>query len=175
MSSLYGFLSKNGLGLAFGVGTVLVVLFLISIGANGEHLDAIQVINDQIAAGTPLATEQVVPLTLFDPGFYGAYALVVFCALAWVLFEIINLFLNPKNLIRAGISLVILMVLLGAAYSMAPGDAGAKALTDSMDVAGLGADSSISKYISMGINAGIWLVVISFITIVLSEIANLFR
>ena len=156
---MYKFLTKNGQILAFGIGVLVVALFLISVtGGIGDF--------------NMLAKEDKGTTTIFDLGLQLTIALLIICAIAAVLFGFYHLITNPKGAIKLIIGLVVLGALFFILLSTSePETTGiVAAATEKHNV-----EPNESKLVSAMIKSTLGLGVIAILAFVVAEIRNFFK
>ncbi len=150
---MYNFLTKNGQLLAFGLGILIVGLFLILAIAGGAGSTNWESSTDEFKYST----------TLFDLGLAGAIALVVIAAASMLLFGVMQIVTHFKASIRGLIGLLVLAGVFLVAMTMASGVC--------YDGEGQLA-AGICKYIGGAISTGLVLIGLAAVGIVVSEIIN---
>lgn len=161
---MYKFLTKNGQALAFGLGVLITVIFLISVVSNmGEF--------------TAMAKEDQAQTSIFNVGLVGAIILAIIAALGMFAFGIFQIFGNMKGSMKGIIGVAILVVIFFVSYSMASEEPTAyvQGAIDKFEASGATFDPSTLKFIGGGIGTTVALVVIAAIAFVVSEITNLFK
>ena len=161
---MYKFLTKNGQTLAFGLGVLITVVFLISVVSNmGEF--------------TAMAEEKQMETTIFDFGLYGAMALAVIAAAAMVIFGLAQVVTSFKSSMQGILGFVALLVVFFVSYSMTDTDISPyiQGAIDKFEQGGAEFTEGNLKFISGGISTTIVLVVVAAAAFVVSEITNLFK
>ncbi|KGE89432.1 hypothetical protein [Phaeodactylibacter xiamenensis] len=161
---MYKFLTKNGQTLAFGLGVLITVIFLISVVSNmGEF--------------TAMAEEKQMETTIFDFGLYGAMALAVIAAAAMVIFGLAQVVTSFKSSMKGILGFVALLVVFFVSYSMTDTDISPyiQGAIDKFEQGGAEFTEGNLKFISGGISTTIVLVVVAAAAFVVSEITNLFK
>jgi hypothetical protein len=107
---MYQFLTKHGQTLAFGIGLLLTVVFL------GMVLSS-----DTGAIEAPDGTKDY-SVSMFNFGLWAAILLTVVCAIAMVLFGVVQVASNLKRSWQglAGLALLVVIFIIG--YSVAPAE-----------------------------------------------------
>ncbi len=153
---MYNFLSKNGQLIAFLLGLLLVVIFVIS---------AITGMNSY--ADTP-TREVLYESSIFDIGLIAAHWLTILGGILMVLFIIRSVIMNPKGSLPLIIAAVAIAVIFFVFRGMDSGE-----ITKSMYKYGVSAaEGGI-------VSGGLWVAIIMFfgawIVLILSEIRGMFR
>ena len=108
---MYTFLNKYGQALAFGIGVLITIIFLVSIfSADPAVFDTLQ--GDNRSYETDI----------FNFGMYASIFLIVVAFAAALLFGLVQMAQNPKGSLKGIIGLVILGVIVFIGYSSANGD-----------------------------------------------------
>lgn len=107
---MYQFLTKHGQTLAFGIGLLLTVVFL------GTVLSS-----DTGAIEAPDGTKDY-SVSMFNFGLWAAILLTVICAIAMVLFGVVQVASNLKRSWQglAGLALLVVIFIIG--YNLAPAE-----------------------------------------------------
>lgn len=109
---MYNFLSKNGQVVAFGVGVVLVLIFLATAvpGAGDYYFDS-------------MSDEEIYKVNAFNFGIFAAIALAVICAVGMLLFGLVQIATNLKGSIKGLVGVAVIALLMFVFYSMSQGAA----------------------------------------------------
>ena len=158
---MYNFLVKNGQGLAFGLGLLITVLFLVFVLSGMEEFSALP---DEERAGT----------SIFDFGLRGALALTVVAAIAMVGFGLFHILSNFRSSVKGIIGVVVLVIVFVVAYSMAPTEPDHSAIAEAVDRAGGISDNQL-KFIGGAITTAVVLVGLAAAAFVISELRNFFK
>lgn len=161
---MYKFLTKNGQTMAFGLGVLITVIFLISVVSNmGEF--------------TAMAEEKQVETSIFDVGLYGAIALTIIAAVAMVVFGLFQVVTSFKSSMKGILGFVALLVVFFVSYSMTETDVTPyiQGAIDKFEQGGAVFTDENLKFISGGISTTLVLVVVAAAAFVISEITNLFK
>ncbi|MCB0684910.1 MAG: hypothetical protein KDC53_00250 [Saprospiraceae bacterium] len=156
---MYQLLTKHGQLLAFGLGLLVIIIFMVGVMSGIDGYDA-------------MSKEDQYQSTIFDMGLKLTLVLFVICTVAAVLFAIYQMITNPKAAIKGLIALVILVVIFGALYATSTAETSgpvAKAVEE------FGLTEGQSKMVSAGIKATLLLGGIAVAAFVISEIRNLFK
>ena len=155
---MYKFLTKNGQVLAFGLGALITLLFLVFVLSGLDDFSM-------------LDKDAKVQSNLFNFGMYAGIALVVVCALGMLVFGVLQIASNPKGSMKGIIGLVAILVLFFIAKSMAaPASAG---LSDAMSKYNV-TDGTFS-WISGAINTTLIIGALAVAALFISEIRNFFK
>ena len=156
---MYNFLSKNGQLIAFGLGALLTVVFLLIVFSGAEDFSL-------------LSKSEQMETTIFNFGLGSAIALTAICAVAALLFGLIFMILNLKNSLRAIIGIIAIVVIFVIGYSVAdPNSSGSLGQT----ILEFGVQDGASKFISGAmITTGV-LGAIAIAGLILFEIYNLIK
>lgn len=157
---MYNFLLKNGQLVAFLLGVVITVVFLISVFSG-------------IGEFNMLADEDQVTTTIFDFGLFATIALIIITAIAMLLFGLYQVGTNFRGSLKGIIGLAVLIVIFLVAYSASSGTA-TGAVAEAADKAG-GLTAGNFKFVGGAITTSIILVGIAAAAFVLSEIRNIFK
>ncbi|MCO6491586.1 MAG: hypothetical protein J5I98_24430 [Phaeodactylibacter sp.] len=161
---MYKFLTKNGQALAFGLGVLITVIFLVTVLSGvGEF--------------TALPEEEQDQTGIFNFGLGGAIALTIIAALALLAFGLFQIASDFKGSMKGIIGFGILLVIFFVSYSMASGEASPyiQGAINKFEEAGAVFTSNNLKFISGGISTAVALVVIAAIAFVFAEVRNLFK
>lgn len=162
---MYNFLVKNGQMLAFGLGVIIVIVFLLSV------LPGVGDFGD-------LAKEDQYKTGIFNSGLWGAIILTIVSAAAMILFGLFQILTDLKGSVKGLIGFGALILIFVIAFSMDSGTATPyiQGAIDKFEGAGNGIISAGNlKFISGGITTAGALVAIAALAFVLSEIRNLFK
>ncbi|MDZ4680459.1 MAG: hypothetical protein SH848_09010 [Saprospiraceae bacterium] len=156
---MYKFLSSNGQVLAFGLGALLSVLFLVSWLGGQESLNA-------------LPDDEKFKTGIFDAGILGATALVFIAALMLVGFGLYQTATDFKKSLKSIIGVVALILVFIIAYSTSTpdktgmvGDAAIK----------MGVSDNTQKLIGGGLTTMYIMMGLSLLALAASEIRNIFK
>jgi len=150
--------------MAFGLGVLITVIFLISVVSNmGEF--------------TAMAEEKQVETSIFDVGLYGAIALTIIAAVAMVVFGLFQVITSFKSSMKGILGFVALLVVFFVSYSMTETDVTPyiQGAIDKFEQGGAVFTDENLKFISGGISTTLVLVVVAAAAFVISEITNLFK
>lgn len=158
---MYKFLVNNGQRLAFGIGLLVTVLFLISVFSGMEEF-------------TMLPDEERVTTDIFNFGLYGALVLAVVAAAAMVLFGLYHILTNFRSSFRGIIGVAVLVVIFIIAYSLASAEPETTSIAESAQRAG-GISENQMKFIGGSILTVLVLLGLATAAFVLSELRNFFK
>lgn len=161
---MYNFLVKNGTAVAMGVGTVVTLIFIISVwaGLSGSGYDL----------STDLLNVDYKSVNAFNLGMYltivlGAIAIILM--LVGIAYDLVS---NRKSSMKMIIGLLVLIVVFVILYSTASYDTGGN--WDYLNNE-FGVGESSSKFISAGIWSCIILMIVAVLAIAVSEARNFFK
>jgi len=157
---MYNFLVRNGQLVAFLLGVVITVIFLISVFSG-------------IGEFNMLAEEEQLSTTIFDFGLKATIVLIVITAIAMLLFGIYHVATNFRSSLKGIIGLVVLVIVFFVTYSAASGEASG-AVAEAAEKAG-GLTAGNLKFISGAITTALILIGLAAASFVLSEIRNIFK
>lgn len=156
---MYKFLTKNGQLLAFGLGVLVTILFLVIIFAGlGEY--------------NMLSKEEQFQSSIFNFGLAASIALTVLAgvaAIAWGLFQMVT---NPKGSLKGLIGIAGLVVVFLIFYAMATPETSGPVYKVLLD---FGVTDTQSKLISGSLSTALILAIGAAVAFVVSEVINLFK
>jgi hypothetical protein len=156
---MYKILTKHGQLIAFGIGLLVIVLYL---GSVFGGLDSFSLLSKEDRGTT----------NIFDLGLKATVVLLVICAIIAVLFGIYHMVTNPKGAIKGIIGLVVIIILFGILYSMStPETSGI--VGNAVEKFDLSANES--KFISAALKSTLILGALAALSFVVSEIRNFFK
>lgn len=160
---MYKFLTKNGQSLAFGIGVLVTVLFLLGV------LPGV----DQMPASGPERYET----GIFNFGLYAAIVLTILAAIAMVAFGLYHVSSNFKGSARGIIGFVVLAGVFVISYATASGEADSYigAAIEKISASGGEVTPNNLKFISGGITTALILTGVAGLAFVVSEIRNFFK
>ncbi len=157
---MYKFLAKNGQTIAFGIGVLISILFLGSVFSGLEAFNA-QGDEDRFTTG------------IFDLGIIAAIALAVLCAIAAVLFGLMQMFGDLRGSLKGLLGIAALVAIFFIAYSMAT------AAEPGTVLAGVEEQFKItegqSKFISGAIFSAAAMAALAAAAFVISEVVGFFK
>lgn len=164
---MYKFLSKKGEMIAFGLGVVVTLLFLISVVPNAADFNALPEKDPaRYASG------------IFNIGLWGAIILAVLAAVAMVGFGLFHTATNFKRSIKGIIGFGVLIGIFLVSYSMASGEITPfieGAVAKFKDAGNGELSPGNLKFIGGGISTVIVLLLLAVAAFVFSEIRNFFK
>ncbi len=166
---MYNFLSKNGQVVAFGLGVLLIVVFLVMSvpSAGGYYFEN-------------MSDEDIYKVDIFNFGIAAAIVLAVLCAAAMLLFGVFQMATNPKGSMKGILGVAVLVILFVVFYSMAAGDADhptvAQAIEKYEDSSeGRAITAGNLKFISGATATGVLMIGLAFAALVITGIRNFFK
>ncbi len=156
---MYNFLVKNGQSLAFIIGTVLTILFLVFALSGMESFLA-------------LPEEEEATTNIFNFGISSAIALAVIALIAWVLFSLFQIATNIGGSMKGVLGAAVLVAVFLAAYFSGTVESSGTIFEAAQKQ---GVTDANSKFISGGITTALILVAIAAVSFVLFEIRNFFK
>ncbi len=157
---MYNFLVRNGQLVAFLLGVIITVIFLVSVFTG-------------IGQFNMLPEEEQNSTTIFDFGLKATIVLIIVTAFAMLAFGIFQVATNFKSSLKGIIGLVVLVVVFFVTYSAASDEA-TGAVAEAADKAG-GLTAGNLKFISGAITTALILIAVAAASFLLSEIRNLFK
>ena len=161
---MYKFLTKNGQALAFGLGVLITIIFLVMVLAGVGEFSA-------------LPEEEQDQTTIFNFGLTSAMFLTVVAALAMIGFGLMQVASDFKGSMKGIIGFGFLLVIFFVTYSMASSEATPyiQGSIDKFEETGAVFTSNNLKFISGGISTSLALVVIAAVAFIFAEVRNLFK
>ncbi len=157
---MYNFLVRNGQLVAFLLGVVITIVFLISVFSGVGEFNM-------------LADEEQVTTTIFDFGLYATIALIILTAFSMLAFGLFQVASNFKASLKGIIGLAVLVVIFFVAYGAASGTA-TGAVAEAADKSGGMSEGSL-RFVGGAITTSLILVGLAGAAFVLSEIRNIFK
>jgi len=157
---MYNFLVNNGQRIAFGLGLIVTLLFLI-VAFNG--MDSFQA----------LPEDDKVSTSIFDVGIKGAIAFIIAAAAGMIIFGLFQTFSHLKSSFIGILGFVALIAVFFIAFSSASGQASGE-IAEAVDRAG-GVSENAMKYIGGAITTALILLGLATAAFILSEIRNFFK
>lgn len=156
---MYKFLSKNGQLLAFGLGALLSIIFIVSWLSGNAALQA-------------MPKEEQPTTGIFDAGLLGSAFLFIAAAFAALVFGVLQTATNFKGSLKGIIGVGVLVAVFLVSYA-----------TSSVETTGMVADAAKKmgtsdntvKLIGAGLNTTIILAIVTLASLVISEIRNFFK
>ncbi len=180
MNALYSFFSKYGTAFGFLLGVFVVIIFLVSIFLLGpqdsnaysggleefSYYDAIELEDRTDADKAALYSTPI-----FSPGIWTTRILLMVAFALAIILPLIYVIFNPKSIIKGAIWLVVIAVIFGLAWVLAPDNSGAvvKAVAEN------GVGDTANTFISAALSTAVWLVIGSFILAFAMEIWGLVK
>lgn len=171
---MYAFLNKYGQALAFGVGVLVTLIFILGIAFAPEETMAS--LDPDSGAGPEKYDTGV-----FDFGLYASIGLSIIAFLIAIGFGVAQLASNPKGSLKGLIGLVALLVVAGIGYGIANDDVAQEAapIIASIDKFNLdqGADfgSGELKFVSGSIITSVALIAIAILSLIVFGIRGIFK
>ena len=158
---MYTFLVKNGQRLAFGLGLLIVVIFMISVVGGLDEF-------------TALPEDEQVTTSIFNFGLVGAIILTAIAGIAMLLFGLFHIASHFRSSVQGLIGVAVLVVIFLVAYNMAPGEPESTAIAEATEKAG-GISAGQLKFIGGAITTVVVLLIVAAAAFVFSEIRNFFK
>lgn len=162
---MYNFLVKNGQALAFGLGALIVVIFLAMVIPNSSGF-------------MDLTKEEQYATGMFNFGLQMAVALIGLTFVAMLAFGLFQIFTNLKGSLMGLIGFGILVVIFVIAYYTTSTDV-SPAIQESINKFQISQESEITeghlKMIGGGITTSLVLVAVAFVSFIVFEIINFFK
>ena len=156
---MYNFLVRNGQLLAFGLGTLFTIIFLMGVFSGLEGFNA-------------LPTEEQGSTSIFNFGLYAVAILAILCVAGLVFFGLYHIVTDFKSARSGLIGVGVLLVLFLIARAIAPADMGQHIVDISKE---FNVTPEASKNISGGIAFTLMLMGIAAVAFIFSEIRNFFK
>ena len=156
---MYRFLTKNGTSLAFGIGLLAAIIFLVPVFGGMESYNA-------------LTDETRNTSNIFNAGLWVVIILIILCLFISIAFGVWQLISNPKGSMKSIIGLVVIGILFFILFSMAqPETTGRIAeVSEEFEVT-----AGASKFISAGLWTLLALLAVAALSFVVSEVRNVFK
>ena len=170
---MYAFLNKYGQALAFGVGVLVVLIFMVSIFTAPEA--EITALTSESAGDEKYATG------VFDFGLYASGLLIFLAFLAAILFGLVQVASNPKGSLKGIIGALLLIVICFVCYSVANNDISQESAAIQNSIAKFEGDQGVDftggtlKFISGSIIAAVVLIILSVVSLIASGIWGIFK
>ncbi len=165
---MYQFLTKNGQALAFGLGLLLIIVFLATAlpSAGNYNFETME-------------ADQVREVSIFNFGLYSAIALVVLAAIGMVLFGVLQIAGNLKNSWKGILGFAGMVVIFIIAFSIASGDPETAAIQNSVSnfesSQGVEMSTSNLKFIGAGITTAIVMAGLAVLALVVTGVRSFFQ
>ena len=150
---MYKFLTKNGQLLAFGVGALLVIIFLVSAINGADGLET-------------LAKGEEWKSNAFNAGLYAAIGLGILAALGMLVFGIIQVATNFRGSIKGIIGFAALLVILLVAMSSSG---------PCIPIEGIDLSERACRFVGGGVTTVLVLFGLAAIALIASEVRNFFK
>lgn len=162
---MYNFLSKNGQLVAFGLGVVLVVIFLaIAVSGAGDYY--FDTMDDA----------DIYRVDIFNFGILIAIVLTILCAVGIVLFGVYHVASNPKESMTGIIGILAIAGLFALFYSMSAGTIDHPTLERSiekiLESGGEALSSSTLKWVGGGIKMGVVMAILAFVAMLVMPLIS---
>ncbi len=170
---MYAFLNKYGQALAFGIGVLVVAIFLISI-FSGDPAE-MELLNSESAGAEKYNTG------VFDFGIGISLVLTALAFIVALIFGVVQFAGDPKGSIKGLIGLAVLAIIVFVGYSSANGDIAAETpeiqraiekFTTSQETTFTGGNL---KFISGAILAALIMIALSVLSLVVFGIRGIFK
>ena len=158
---MYKFLVDNGQRLAFGLGLLITVLFLVNVLTGIDEF-------------TALPDEERSTTSIFNLGLTGALVLTVIAAAAMIIFGLYHIASNFRSSAKGLIGVAALVVIFIIAYSTASGEPDPGAVAEAAQKVG-GISDGQMKFISGSIMTAMILTGVAAAAFVISELRNFFK
>ncbi|MCB9081570.1 MAG: hypothetical protein H6555_07660 [Lewinellaceae bacterium] len=157
---MYQFLSKNGQSLAFGLGVLITVIFLLIVMGGLSDFSA-------------LSKEEQVTTPIFNFGISAALFLTVATMVAMVVFGVLQVVGDVKGSMKGIIGLLAMVGVFVIAYMASSGtpEGPIKAAVEKVG----GISEGAMKFIGGSITTALILVAIAFGAFIVSEVRNFFK
>ncbi len=156
---MYKFLTKNGQLLAFGLGTLLTIIFYVSVSSGLEEFTELDLAKDPARFDT----------TIFNFGLMTARILTIVAGLIALVFGLYHTVTNPKGALKFVIGIAVFALIFFGSYSMSEG-----AVKESW-AEKFAITPDISKFVEGSITATIALLGIAILIFILGEVRNFFK
>jgi hypothetical protein len=164
---MYDFLVKKGLTMAFLLGTIITVLFLV-LAVNG--------INNAGLAGVDLTErkDDIPTMDFFNFGLWGAIVLTIFCFVLLLFFIVVDITKFPKQMGRAILAVIALVIVFVALTMTSTPESGPvwEKLYNTPDYA---FTPGVSKFVSGGLKTTGILTIVAVLIMIGAEIRNSFK
>ncbi len=170
---MYAFLNKYGQALAFGIGVLVTLIFLLGIfTAPAAEMEATSL------DGSP--PEKYVT-TAFDFGIIISLVLTVLAFIAAIIFGIAQFASNPKGAMKGLLGLAALVIIAGIGYALANGDVAQESAEIVTSInkfntdQGADFDGGTLKFVSGSIITSLFLLGIAVLTLIAFGIRGIFK
>ncbi len=157
---MYKFFVNNGQLVAFGLGALITVLFVLIASSGIDSFNA-------------LPEDEQSTTSIFDFGLMGAIFLFVIAAVAMLAFGIIQVATNFKGSLKGLIGLAVLVIVFIIAYATSPA-VGTGVIGEAADKFG-GIGPGAFQFIGAALSTMLIVLVLASLTLIVSEIINFFK
>ncbi|HLT94719.1 MAG TPA: hypothetical protein VKZ56_09170 [Membranihabitans sp.] len=157
---MYKLFSKYGLLLAFSIGLIFTLIFLIP------------VLSGLPEGFSEMAVEEQSNTNVFDVGLKATIGLLIAAVIILILGSLLTLAKNPKGALKGIIGIAILLVLIFVLYSTTDDETNRRVLA-AMDE--FGVSQNLLKWISASIRGAFVLSGAALVLMLLGEVRNLFK
>jgi len=157
---MYNFLAKNGSALAFGVGSLITVLFFVFVFLGLDEFSA-------------LSLEEQRQTNIFDFGLYASLFLTALSVVLLVLFGVYQVATNFKGSIKGILGFGVLVGIYVVSIVVAPSEV-TGVMADTVEKVG-GVSPGALKFIGGSITTSLIITVASIVIFAVSEIRNFFK
>ena len=157
---MYKLFSKYGLILAFVIGLLFILIFLIP------------VLTGLPAGFMEMGNDDQVKTTVFDVGLKATGGLLIATVIITILASLYSLAKNPKGAIKGIIGIAVLLVVVFVLYSTSTAEAGGRVQAAMHE---FNVSDTMGKWISAFMKTSFVLAAAAVIVVVLGEITNLFK
>lgn len=157
---MYKLFSKYGLILAFVIGLVFILIFLIP---------ALSGLPEGFSV---MGTEEQVNTNAFDVGLKATGGLLIATIIITILASLLSLAKNPKGAIKGIIGIAVLLVVVFVLYSTSSAEASGRVQAAMQE---FNVSASMSKWISAFLKSSFILAGAAIVLMILGEVRNLFK
>ena len=157
---MYKLFSKYGLLLAFSIGLIFTLIFLLP------------VLSGLPEGFSEMAVEEQSNTNVFDVGLKATIGLLIAAVIILILGSLLTLAKNPKGALKGIIGIAILLVLIFVLYSTTDDETNRRVLA-AMDE--FGVSQNLLKWISASIRGAFVLSGAALVLMLLGEVRNLFK
>ncbi len=157
---MYKLFSKYGLILAFVIGLVFILIFLIP------------ALSGLPSGFSEMGNDDQVATTAFDVGLKATVGLLIAAVIITILASLLTLAKNPKGAIKGVIGIAILLVVVFVLYSTSTGEGSGRVQAAMQE---FNVSASMSKWISAFLKSSFILAGAAIVLMILGEIRNLFK
>ncbi len=169
---MYNFLNKHGQTLAFGLGLVIILIFIINGFPKASALES-----ELGMTLSEVKAEDRGDWNFFNFGLNAALVLIVVAALGMLLFGVFQIATNFKNSIKGVVAFAVLVILFFVLKASASGEATGSLVGAIEKFMESGADFSENtlKGISAGLYTALIMIVAAAASFVYSEVTSFFK